>query len=70
MEDGLVEAAEGGTLQGSILSPLLSHVSLHDVLDIWFQRRVRRHYRGAAFLFRLADDFLACCQYRTDAEAF
>ncbi|HSX80296.1 MAG TPA: hypothetical protein VLQ80_17210 [Candidatus Saccharimonadia bacterium] len=70
MEDGLVEAAEGGTLQGSILSPLLSHVSLHDVLDIWFQRRVRRHCRGAAFLFRFADDFLACFQYRTDAEAF
>src|SRR5262249_25390544 len=32
--------------------------------------RVRRHCRGAAFLFRFADDFLACFQYRTDAEAF
>ena len=70
MEDGLVEAAEVGTPQGSILSPLLSNVYLHDVLDIWFQRRVRRHCRGAAFLFRFADDFLACFQYRTDAEAF
>ena len=70
MEDGLVEAAEVGTPQGSILSPLLSNVYLHDVLDIWFQRRIRRHCRGAAFLFRFADDFLACFQYRTDAEAF
>ena len=70
MEDGLVEAAEIGTPQGSILSPLLSNVYLHDVLDIWFQRRVRRHCRGAAFLFRFADDFLACFQYRTDTEAF
>jgi len=70
MEDGLVEAAEVGTPQGSILSPLLSNVYLHYVLDIWFQRRVRRHCRGAAFLFRFADDFLACFQYRTDAEAF
>ena len=70
MEDGLVKAAEVGTPQGSILSPLLSNVYLHYVLDIWFQRRVRRHCRGAAFLFRFADDFLACFQYRTDAEAF
>src|ERR671936_1209418 len=70
MENGLVQAAEVGTPQGSILSPLLSNVYLHYVLDIWFQRRVRRHCRGAAFLFRFADDFLACFQYRTDAEAF
>ncbi len=70
MEDGLVEVAEVGTPQGSILSPLLSNVYLHYVLDLWFQRRVRRHCRGAAFLFRFADDFLACFQYRTDAEAF
>jgi RNA-directed DNA polymerase len=70
MEDGLVEAAEVGTPQGSILSPFLSNVYLHYVLDIWFQRRVRRHCRGEAYLFRFADDFLACFQYRTDAEAF
>src|SRR4030095_9780843 len=70
MSDALVQATEVGTPQGSILSPLLSNVYLHYVLDIWFQRRIRRHCRGAAFLFRFADDFLACFQYRTDAEAF
>jgi RNA-directed DNA polymerase len=70
MEAGLVQAAEVGTPQGSLLSPLLSHVSLHYVLDLGFQRRVRRHGRGEAYLFRFADDFLACFQYRTDAEAF
>jgi retron-type reverse transcriptase len=70
MEDGRVEAVEGGTPQGSIRSPLLSTVSLHDVMDIWLQRRVRRHGRGAAFVCRFGDDFLACVQDRTDAEAF
>ena len=55
---------------GSVLSPLLSKVYLHYVLDLWFQRRVRRHGRGEAYWFRFADDFLACFQYRTDAEAF
>jgi RNA-directed DNA polymerase len=48
MEDGLVEASEVGTPQGSIRSTLLSHVSLHYVLDSWFQRRVRRRCRGEA----------------------
>ena len=70
MEDGLVQATEIGTPQGSILSPLLSNVYLHYVLDIWFQRRVRRQCRGEAYLSRFADDFLACFQYQTDAESF
>jgi group II intron reverse transcriptase/maturase len=70
MEAGLVQSAEVGTPQGSILSPLLSNVYLHYVLDLWFQRRVRRQCRGEAYLFRFADDFVACFQYRTDAEAF
>src|SRR5262249_31736254 len=69
MEEGLVQATEVGTPPGAMLSPLLSHVSLHDVLDLWFQRQVRRHCRGEASLFRFADDFLACVQYWTDAEA-
>jgi RNA-directed DNA polymerase len=70
MEEGLVQAVEVGTPQGAILSPLLSHVYLHYVLDLWFQRQVRWHCRGEAYLFRFADDVLACFQYRTDAEAF
>jgi RNA-directed DNA polymerase len=52
MEDGLVQVAEVGTPQGSILSPLLSNVYLHYVLDLWFQRRIRRRCRGEAYLFR------------------
>ena len=42
MVDGLVQATEVGTPQGSSLSALLSNVYLHYVLDIWCQRRVRR----------------------------
>lgn len=68
MEDGLVQVAEVGTPQGSILSPLLSNVYLHYVLDLWFQRRMRRRCRGEAYLFRFADDFVACFQYQTDAD--
>ncbi|MDD5698401.1 MAG: group II intron reverse transcriptase/maturase [Victivallaceae bacterium] len=70
MEDGLVTAGEFGTPQGSILSPLLSNVYLHYVLDLWFQRRIRKSCRGEAYLVRFADDFLACFQYQEEAEDF
>ena len=70
MEDGLVKASEKGTPQGSILSPLLSNIYLHYVLDLWFNRRIRRQCRGEAYYFRFADDFLACFQLKGDAAYF
>ena len=70
MEDGVVHATERGTPQGSILSPLLSNIYLHYVLDLWFSRRVRKACQGEAYYFRFADDFLACFQYKGEAERF
>ncbi len=70
MEDGLVRASEEGTPQGSIISPLLSNVYLHYVLDRWFIRRVTRGCKGEAYLFRFADDFVACFQNKGEAEIF
>jgi group II intron reverse transcriptase/maturase len=70
MEDGLVKVTEVGTPQGSILSPLLSNIYLHYVLDLWFSRRVTKQCLGEAYYFRFADDFLACFQYRNDAEEY
>src|SRR2546425_3859982 len=70
MEDGLVRASDEGVPQGGNVSPILSNVYLHYVLDLWFERRFRRQCRGEAYYFRFADDFLACFQYRADAERF
>lgn len=70
MEDGLLQATEEGTPQGSILSPLLANIYLHYVLDLWFDKKVEPSCEGEAYLFRYADDFVVCFQYRQEAEQF
>ena len=70
MEDGLVTATDSGTPQGGIVSPLLSNIYLHYVLDLWFDRRVRRACRGEAHLFRYADDFVVCFEHADEAHQF
>jgi hypothetical protein len=70
LEDGLVKATEEGMPQGAILSPLLSNIYLHYVLDLWFSRVVRPQSGGEAYYFRFADDFVACFQYSDDARRF
>jgi len=70
LEDGLVKATEEGTPQGSILSPLLSNIYLHYVLDLWFRAKVQKQSQGEAHYIRFADDFVACFQYSREATAF
>ena len=67
MEDGSVTYSEQGTPQGGVLSPLLSNVYLHEVLDRWFHEVVRPHLRGRAFLVRFADDAVLTFSDRRDA---
>lgn len=71
LEEGAFYATEQGTPQGNLLSPVLSNIYLHYVLDVWFERRfARRECRGKAFLVRFADDFVACFEFEGDARAF
>jgi RNA-directed DNA polymerase len=70
MEDGEIEASEAGTPQGAIISPLLGNVYLHYVLDLWFEKAVKSAMKGEVNLTRYADDFVACFQYKEEAERF
>ncbi|MBT8406470.1 MAG: group II intron reverse transcriptase/maturase [Deltaproteobacteria bacterium] len=68
--DGEVIHPVTGTPQGGIVSPILANVYLHYVLDLWFQKVVKKYCRGEACLIRYADDFVCGFQYRKDAERF
>ncbi len=46
---------ELGTVQGSVLSPLLGNVYLHYVLDQWFETEVKPRLQGKATLMRYCD---------------
>jgi RNA-directed DNA polymerase len=45
-----------GTVQGSILSPLLGNVYLHHVVDLWFEKEVKPRLKGRSCMVRYADD--------------
>jgi group II intron reverse transcriptase/maturase len=59
---------DAGTVQGSVLSPILGNVYLHVALDRWFEQEVKPRMRGEATLIRFADDFVICFEHREDAE--
>src|SRR5271163_4670332 len=67
MEAGTVTFPEAGSPQGGVISPVLSNVFLHYVLDDWFEREVKPRLRGKAYLIRYADDFVLGFSQEEDA---
>jgi group II intron reverse transcriptase/maturase len=68
VEDGLLLHATEGTPQGGVISPCLSNVFLHHVLDEWFETEVKPRLRGACTLVRFADDALMAFDNVVDAK--
>jgi group II intron reverse transcriptase/maturase len=56
-----------GTVQGSVLSPVLGNIYLHHVLDVWFERDVLPRLHGKARLIRYADDAVIAFEREDDA---
>jgi group II intron reverse transcriptase/maturase len=68
IEEGKYYDTEQGTPQGGILSPILSNIYLHYVLDLWIERKMRKECTGYLEEVRYCDDFLICVQRKSDGE--
>jgi group II intron reverse transcriptase/maturase len=68
LESGQVRYPDAGTPQGSVISPILSNVVLHHVIDEWFTHQVQPRLRGSSTLVRFCDDFVMLLTHRDDAE--
>lgn len=55
-----------GSPQGSVISPLLANIYLHEVLDEWIQTTVAAHCYGRIMFIRYADDFVIGCTHAED----
>lgn len=70
MEKGEYTESDKGTPQGGLISPVLANVYLHYVLDLWFERKIKKEYKGEAYIIRYADDFVCGFQYENEARRF
>jgi group II intron reverse transcriptase/maturase len=69
MEDGVWSETEAGTPQGAVISPLLSNVYLHYVLDQWTDQW-RHAARGEITIVRYADDAILGFERQDEAERY
>jgi group II intron reverse transcriptase/maturase len=67
LEQSVLHYPEAGTPQGGSISPLLSNIYLHYVLDQWFAQEVIPRLRSRAFLLRFADDAVMGFESQEDA---
>ena len=70
MEGKQVARNVQGCPQGSVLSPILSNIYLHHVIDEWFTTISHSHIRGRAELVRYADDMVFIFEGYKEAQRF
>lgn len=67
LEEGQITYPKEGTPQGGIISPMLSNIYLHYVLDEWFSEQIQPLLKGKSFIVRFADDFVLGFENKEDA---
>ncbi len=70
MDDIKFYESDKGTPQGGLISPVCANVYLHYVLDMWFERVVKKSSKGEAHIVKYADDFVCFFQHQSEAESF
>lgn len=68
LEDKQLYYPKEGTPQGGLISPLLSNIYLHYVLDEWFVEEIQPLLTGKSFIVRYADDFVLGFENRYDVD--
>lgn len=68
LEDKQLYYPKEGTPQGGLISPLLSNIYLHYVLDEWFLEQIQPLLKGRSFIVRYADDFVLGFENASDAK--
>jgi RNA-directed DNA polymerase len=68
LEDGLLRHATAGSPQGGVVSPCLSNIFLHHVLDEWFENEVKPRLKKEGILVRFADDAVMAFADLRDAQ--
>ena len=70
LEDGVIQASERGTGQGSVISPLLANIYLHYAFDLLANRWRQREATGNMIIVRYADDTVVGFEQEADAHRF
>jgi RNA-directed DNA polymerase len=69
-EEGKWRETTKGCPQGSVISPLLSNIYLHYVLDLWVQAYRTKKAKGDILIVRYADDFILGFKLKSEANEF
>lgn len=70
IEDYDYNETEEGSGQGSVCSPVISNIYMHYVLLWWFNEKIKPEMKGYCGIVVYADDFVACFEYKEEAERF
>ncbi len=68
VEKGFTYPTRNRHASGGVISPILSNIFLHYVLDDWFKQVVQPRLKGKSFMIRWADDFIIAFEDKSDAE--
>ncbi len=70
IDKGKLIHPEKGCPQGSPISPVISNIYLHYVLDLWFEKIIKKENKYPSHMVRYADDYACCFGSEYEAKEF